>query len=454
MIPRHTFTLAMLLGAALWPLYGVAAQQVAANAQPSATTTAPSSLSPLSPAAEMSVEEAVRRALAHNKNLLAGAKQIEQAAARLKQAGLKPNLMLDVSRTSMLGDASQGEVSVGVTLPLELNGRRARRVAVAQRELERAKFEYADKQRRLAAEVRAKYGEAVEVARKLELDERLLELNRNNFSLVKARVTEGASAPLEQSLMSVEVSRIEAARAGNEARVAALLEELKTLVGLDTEEKLQIRDEFVERPVSLSREQALETAMKSRPDLQAARAAEDVTQAMIEMARAEGRFDLSLFAEYANQSIGFDQLGVSPETGRSERIFMRNNMLKTGVTITLPTRNRNQGNIEAAAAMREEARLRREFIESAVRREIAAAYTRFEGAARVLTTYNTALLAAAQNNIRIMRSSYELGYARLNEVITEQQRLVEVQTSYTEALKNYYAARVELETAMGAPLDK
>jgi cobalt-zinc-cadmium efflux system outer membrane protein len=132
---------------------------------------------------------------------------------------------------------------------------------------------------------------------------------------------------------------------------------------------------------------------------------------------------------------------------------MKSNMVKAGVSIALPLRNRNQGNIEAAVAASEEARLRREFIETIVRREVAAAYTRYEGAVRVLKTYNTDLLAASQNNLRVVRASYDLGHVRLNEVLNEQRRLVDVQMSYTGALKEYYAARAELESALGAPLE-
>lgn len=428
------------------------ASQLAVNshsAEATASLTAPASTAYLNPLAGMSLAEAIQYALANNKSLLADARLIAQAEGRLKQAGLKPNPMLDVSRTSMIGDASQGEIAVGVTLPLELHGRRTRRIEVAERELERMRFEVADRQRRLAAEIRIKYGEVVEAVRNLELNERLLDLNRGSYTLVKARVNEGASAPLEQSLMGVEVSRIEAAQIGYESRAAALVEELKNLIGMNSDEKLQIRDEFIERPVSLSREAMIVAAFKSRPDLQAARASEAVAEAMIEQAKTEGRFDMNLFAEYSNQAIGFDQMGLNHKTGEPERIFMRNNMVKTGVTITLPTRNRNQGNIETAMAIREEARLRREFIESTIKREIAAAYTRYEGAARVLKTFDTELLSASQNNIRIVRSSYELGYARLNEVIAEQRRLIEVQMSHIEALKNYYSAYVELENAMG-----
>ena len=407
----------------------------------------------LNPVDGTSVEDAVRYALTHHKGLLADRKLIEEAQGRLKQAALRANPMLDASHTSDLGEFAQGEFSVGVSVPLELGGRRARRIEVAERELERMRFEVAERERKLAAEIRAKYGEAVEAARNLELNERLLELNQQSYGLIKARVEEGASAPLEQSMLRVEVGRIEAQRTTFDTRTAVLLEELKNLLGMPMEEKLQVRDEFVERPVTLTREQMLEIAFKSRPDLQAARAAEAVTAALIAQAKAEGKADMSVFAEFGRQATGFDQLGISPESGRPERIFMKSNMLKAGVTITLPVRNRNQGNIEAAVAASEEARLRREFNETVVRREVAAAYTRYEGAMRVLKTYDTNLLAASQNNLRVVRASYDLGHVRLTEVLAEQRRQVEVQLGYISALKEYYAARVELESALGAPLE-
>jgi outer membrane protein, heavy metal efflux system len=339
--------------------------------------------------------------------------------------------------------------SVMMTLPLEAGGRRARRIEVAERELERLKYEVAERARQLTAEVRTKYGEAIEAIRNLELNERLLELNLNNYRLIKARVTEGISAPLEQSQLQVEVSTLEAQQQLYASRVAVLLEELKALLG--AEEVIKLRDEFVETPVTLTKDELLQLALQSRPDLQAARAAEAVTAAMIEQARTEGKYDLSVFAELGYQNWRFDQFGFTHD-GALTRIGMRNAMVRAGVTITLPVRNRNQGNIEAAVAASEEARLRREFVETIIRREVAAAYARWEGATRMLKTYNTELLAASQNNLRVVRASFDLGHLRLTDVLAEQKRLVEVQLSYTAALKEYYAARVALETVTGAKL--
>ena len=403
---------------------------------------------------EMSLAEAVIYTLANNKSLQAERKQIDAATGRLKQAGLRANPMLEASGLSSLADTSMRAAAVLVRLPLEAGGRRLRRIEVAERELERMKYEIAERERELAAKVRTKYGETVEAMRNLELNERLLELNENSYHLIQARVTEGASAPLEQSQMQVEVGKIEANKQANASRVAVLLEEFKSLLGMGSEEQLKVRNEFSEIPVTMSRQELLALAFKTRPDLQAAHAAEAVTAALIEQAKTEGKYDMSIFAELGRQAFSFDQFGVNRDSGQPERVAMGSNTARVGVSITLPTRNKNQGNIEAAVALNDEARLRREFIETIIRREVAAAYVRYEGAQRVLKIYNTDLLVAAQNNLRVMRASFDLGHIRLTEVLNEQRRLIDVQMGYTAALKESFAARVELENVVGTTLEK
>ena len=402
----------------------------------------------------MNPDAAVKFALANNKSLQAEHQQIEAANGRLKQATLRANPMLEAAGLSSLADTSMRSASVLVRLPLEAGGRRLRRIEVAERELERMKYEVAERERRLAAEVRIKYVEVVEAMRTLELNERLLDLNQNNYRLIQARVTEGASAPLEQSQMQVEVGKIEASRQAQISRIAVLLEELKALLGMRSEEPLKIRAEFNEIPIQTSQPELLERAFKTRPDLQAARAAEAVAAALIEQAKTEGKYDVSVFAELGRQSFSFDQVAFNRDSGQPERVAMGSNMARVGVSITLPTRNKNQGNIEAAIALSEEARLRREFIETMIRREIAAAYTRYEGAQRVLKIYDTDLLAAAQNNLRVVRGSFDLGHVRLTEVLNEQRRLIDLQMTYTAALKESFAARVELENVVGATIEK
>ena len=120
-----------------------------------------------------------------------------------------------------------------------------------------------------------------------------------------------------------------------------------------------------------------------------------------------------------------------------------------GVTITLPVRNRNQGNIAAAAAEMRAAERRQELVELIVKQEVAAAFVQLDGARRSLALYERGVRDVARRNLDLIRQAYGLGRGTLLDVVAEQRRYVEVENGYTDALKQVYDATVEVERAIG-----
>ena len=114
-----------------------------------------------------SANDLVRRALTANGELAAARLEATRARARLRQAGLRPNPTIDFEQTTgrLTGSGGESETSIGVALPLEIGGRRQRRIELAQAELEATEAEIADRERRLAGEVRALYAEALAALR-------------------------------------------------------------------------------------------------------------------------------------------------------------------------------------------------------------------------------------------------------------------------------------------------
>ena len=420
------------------------------------------------PAAKLTIEEAVRFGLDHNKNLAADRGQIAEALGRLKQAGLKANPMVESAGLASINNTGMQNLSVGVTLPLEV-GRRARRITLADHEVARMRNEVADRERMLSAEIRMKFAEALETRQKLELTQQIVRLDQEILGLIQARVKEGVSARVEENMQTIELRRVEARASALASQFRVRIEELKGLLGwptgtgptgptgptgiVDDLDALQVGGELpVAFPEVTSKDltELIALARQNRPDLQAALTSETIGESMIEMARAEGRFDLSIFGELGWQRWGFDQMAEM--NGRLVPIGMQNGMLKAGVNIMLPVRNRNQGNIEAAAAWRQSARLRREFIESIVHREATAAAEKLRGAASVLQTFDNQLIESQEKNYQILRTSFELGHARLGELLAEQRRLIELKMEQTEARRELLLAAIELARAINGPL--
>lgn len=394
-----------------------------------------------------SSDDLVRRALAANGELLAARLDIERARARMRQAGLRPNPTIDFEHTTgrFTGANGEYETSVGFAMPLEVGGRRKRRIQLAQAELEASEAEVADRERRLANEVRAAYAEALAALRELQITENLNDIDRQTTRFVQARVNEGESAPIELNLLRVEVDRLRSRRALVEGRLRASIVRLKAMVGISLADSLRLREELsapllAAPPTTL--EAATEIALRTRPDLRLARLTEEVAQAGLRLARAESVPEVTPFAKYAIGRSVFDDTPVGV-------LVDRDKVLSFGVSVGIPVFNRNQGAKAEAALAIEQSRKRREFLEQVVRSEVQSAYARYEAAREALATYDQGVIGRSNENIRAIRAAYEIGEFKITELLTEQRRLVDSQREFTEALSEQYRALADLQSAMG-----
>ncbi|MGE5568164.1 MAG: TolC family protein [Rhodospirillales bacterium] len=413
---------------------------------------------PQSPAGEASADslaQLVELALRRNPNLLAARQRLAEAQGLLRQAGIRPNPSINVAFASGAPLGSHGErlFEAGYSHVFELGGKRAHRVEVASIQAAAAKLEIANLERQLRADVKSRYIEALAAMRNLGNAQRLLELNRKSYDLATARAREGEGAPLEQGLLQVEVNRIDSDRLLFESQVERAVMELKLLAGMDQEGTLRIVEPLRPPAISVSLERVLEQALAQRPDIQAARLEERLAEAELGLARAEASPDLVATGRYLQTQGQFDQFGFARPGGPLAPLRDTDNLLSAGITISLPIRNRNQGNIEAAVARSRAARLRREALERSVRQEVLAAVNRYQAAQRVLGIFERGVVQQSQENLRIVRSAYDLGELRLLDVIDEQRKLLETQRAYTDLLRDANIAVAELERAVGAPLE-
>lgn len=394
----------------------------------------------------------IRRALLSNRELAAVRLEINRAHARLRQAGLRPNPTLEFEQTTgrLTGSAGERETTVGVALPVELGGKRQRRIDLAQVELEAAEAEVADRERRLTSEVYGAYAEALAALRELAITEDLSDIDLQTTRFVQARVNEGETAPLELNLLRVEVDRLRSRRALVEGRLQVALLKLKSLVGIEASEPLRLREDIrtPQLPASPgSVEAAIDIALRTRPDLRLARLTKEAAQAGLRLARAQSAPDLTASARYTTNRSVFDSTPVGP-------IADRDRLLTFGVSVGIPVFNTNQGAKEEAALAIDQAQKRREFLEQLVRSEVTAAYARYDASNKALSTFEQGVVGRSMENIKAIRAAYQLGEFRITDLLAEQRRLLDAQREFTEALAERYRALADLQTAVGSPLIK
>ncbi|HKP46819.1 MAG TPA: TolC family protein [Pyrinomonadaceae bacterium] len=398
----------------------------------------------------LTADEVVSYALTHNGELEAARKELEAAQAMVKQARLRANPKLDVDGARQI-NGKDNSVVAAASLPLELGGRRAARIAVAEREVEVREREIANRERLLTAEVRLKFGNALAQSQKLSFTDDLVGANEQSYNLIAARVTEGATPPLEQNMAVVELNRLRSMRESAEGKLEVQILELKNLIGMTPEKPLRLRGDFsnlVDQLPPLT--DATARALRERDDLLAYRATENLAEARIEQARSAGRLDASLTAGYERMNSSFPVFGIN-DSGQLQPVQDVFHFFKFGVSLDLPVRNKNQGAIEAAVAEAEAVRKRREFAELTVRREIAASYAQYERAVRAMEIFRVGVREQAKANLNVVRQTYELGSKSLIDYIGEQRRFIEVENDFVDAQLAVYEARVEIARATAAP---
>src|SRR5262245_489114 len=180
------------------------------SAPPAAQTAAPApsgAASFLDPLNGLSIEEAIARARAQEPSIRAARTSVEVARGMQVQAGLRPNPSLSLELRGQPA-GSDNQTAISVEWPLDLF-RREGRTSVAEREVAVAELSTADRERLLASEVRMRFGAVLGAVRDLTLLEDIVEASRRQYELLRSRVEEGASPPLDRDLVDVEVRRLD-----------------------------------------------------------------------------------------------------------------------------------------------------------------------------------------------------------------------------------------------------
>ena len=402
--------------------------------------------------------ELISLAFERNGELQAMRARAVEARALVRQAGLRPNPNLDVSYGNgpVFGSAGETDFTVGVSQTIETGRKRLRRISVAEAELREIEWQIADRERLLRNAIATAYADWLGLSRNEANSRRLLELTRQSLSLVKARVAQGEASVLEESLLQVESNRLEADLlifSGQRERAELAL---LTVAGIADAEAPPLTGDLpsLAAPFAgpLSPAEEIAAALRSRPDLAGLRAAELTGDQAIELEKSIARPSVIAFSRFSHSHQQSDAFGYSTvrPTGALIAVTDRDNIITGGINIALPFKNRNQGNIAAAVARKDGARLRRAFLEQIIEREIRSALLRVSTTLRASELFGQGVVALAEKNLEVIRKAYELGELRLLDVINEQRRFVEIQRTYTDTLKERVLAQIELDRVRGA----
>lgn len=395
----------------------------------------------------LTLQKILEHSLRNNGELQSFREEKGIADAGKTRAALLPNptLEFEADTGALAGNGAENAVSVALSQEFLLGGKREKRLSVAQRELERYRWELADRERSLAFEVTAAFYDVIRAKGREGLAAHAIELNRQLLEVARERLAAGDIPELELNLVKVELARSEAARIEAADQTSRSLARLQTLAALSSASPLEIAGAFTDRlPQSRSLEDLKRLALERRPDLKALRAEQEKGDREIALAQADAVPNLTGALAVGRESSTMEIGGVEG----------RDTSYTVGIRLSmpLPVHDRNQAGVQEARARQAGAAARLASAQRAVEVEVAAAQAGLASAERVLALYRDGIMPQFEENLKLTQEAYRLGEVGILTVFEEQRKSFEVNEAYLAALHEREIALAKLETAVATEL--
>jgi len=391
--------------------------------------------------------QAVAYALQHNGELSAFREERGIRDAGKVRAGLMPNPTLDFEAVTgaMTGSSDENGLSLGVSQEFFLAGKRDKRLAIAEQELEMYRWQLADRERVNREEVKTAFYDLLLAQQRLALADRSIAVNRQLFEVTRERLAAGDIPELEMNLVKVELTRSEGARIFAAGTLQQHQAKLASLMGLPLGMPLAISGNL-ESAMALTKAVAelKQLAHGQRPDVKALEAEKGRGDADIILARAEGVPNLTAGLFYSHEQ-RTDATGTGEEK-------VRDNLLGVRLSLPLPLFDHNQAGLQEARARRSSTENRWLSSGRNVEREVETAYASYLNSDNVLSLYKTNIIPQLEENLSLTQEAYRLGEVGILAVIQEQKKFFEVSEGYLSALHDRQTALVRLEAAVATEL--
>lgn len=378
----------------------------------------------------LTLDQALARALERNPALAAQRYGERAAAALVEQAGARPNPQLEMGFENFAGTGRvQGvrslETTVQASQTFERGGKREKRVVVANRGRDAAAGEFAVRRAEVLAAVAGAYLETVAAQQRLALSEEPLALARETVEAVNARVRAGAAsaAGAARARAALAGAQVEFARA--QAGLVAARATLAATWG-GTPAEVPTVAGTLRVPAAVPDEGAFADRLAQNPRLEWQRAQVAQRRAALELEQAQAVQDVTVGG-------GLRLLREGSDAG-----------LVAGVTMPLPVRNRNQGNIRAARENLAGAEQAGRAVESELRSAFTAAWQNLVAAHAAAQSLRRDALPAAAEAHAAVRAAYERGALPLIDVLDAQRALAVVRREIFETESAYAAALVRI----------
>lgn len=382
----------------------------------------------------LTVADAVSEALTGNPQMATATARTAVAEGLRHQSGLSPNprLILQSENTRVYGNPTfsysrDADSYAILAQSIETGGKRQRRVELATGIVRRSELEQQLQRQQIASRVSSAYWGAASAARSTDLLQQEVTSFEQVVQFHRLRVQEGATAEIDLLRIEVERDRLTAsARSAAQEAVRARIFLFREM-GKTKFPTVEFADapEALHPIVSLTIEQVLER----RPEMRISRAAIEQARANLRLQQSNAKLDPDVEVGY-KRTAGFNTLFAS-------------------IQIPLPVRNKNQGQIEAAAAEIRVAESSLAATAALVQSELEAALKDHEARQQLLVETLSPMRDRAESVFRIADAAYREGGSDILRLLDAERIKIETQLAYIRILFELQQSAAAIATAQG-----
>ena len=429
---RKEIVVAMVLLAV--PGLGAAQRSPMPAASPSGRTAGQS------PAARISIEEAIRLALQHNHALQAARTTILQSQAMETTANLRPNPVLSWDAQFLpifqpnKFDAdylnTQAQFDLGLGYTFERGRKRQHRLQAAQDVTAATRSTVTDNQRQLIFNVSQQFVSAILAQSTIDFTQQDLDSFQKTVEISEARYKAGDMS--EGDLLKIKLQKLQFQNDNFAARLAKVqaLAGLRQFLGFESvPDNYDVAGELEYQIVHGGLDDLKALALRTRPDLQAAQQNVVAARSAELLAEANGKRDLGASFNYSHVA--------ATNTGA----FFFN--------IQLPIFDRNQGEIARTRHVITQNQELASETGQQVLTDVVDAFSALRTSEQIVQLYQGGYVEQATKSRDISEYSYKRGAASLLDYLDSERTYRANQLAYRQALATYMTALEQMKQAVG-----
>jgi cobalt-zinc-cadmium efflux system outer membrane protein len=377
----------------------------------------------------LSLNDAMARAVEANRTLLAARTARAIDAAGIQAAGQRPN-----PEVSFEAARETPHWAFTGTIPLELSGKRQRRIDVANATLAVTEAETARITADVRADVRRAYFQAVGAIRRVAIAEELTAIALRARDTAQDRFQTGAAPRLEALQASLALALVQNEVAAARGDLNAARAELNALLAypLDASPTLADPLEAGQLPTP---EAAVQQVVAGNAELQVLARRIDEERARVALAKAMRRSDPSVTASLTYDAPGEFTFGW-----------------RAGAAVALPIFTTGRPDVVVAEATLTRTVADRDARLAQITGAVSAAQARAAAARQSVDRYQSEILPASLQVEQMAEESYRSGQTGLPVYIQTLQAAREIRQRALQAGIDYQLALADLERAMGTSL--